>query len=150
MANVVSEIDHKPIIGRQIFDIVTSGMYDNPLMIYREYIQNSVDSIDLAIEKGLIVQESTRIFISLNGNDRSITIEDNGQGLSNDTAHSILTNIGCSPKEGTGQRGFRGIGRLGGLAYCDELVFETRSLNDELVSVIRWSRDEFDAITTDS
>lgn len=150
MANVVSEIEHKPIIGRQIFDIITSGMYDNPLMIYREYIQNSVDSIDLAIEKGLIAQESTRIFISLNGNDRSITIEDNGQGLSNDTAHSILTNIGCSPKEGTGQRGFRGIGRLGGLAYCDELVFETRSLNDELVSVIRWSRDEFDSITTDS
>lgn len=141
---------HKPVIGRQLFDIVTSGMYDNPLMIYREYIQNSVDSIDLAMESGLISSESTKITITLNGHDRSIVIEDNGQGLSNDSAHGILTNLGCSPKEGTSQRGFRGIGRLGGLAYCDELIFETRSPGDELVSVVRWNRKEFDAIASDS
>lgn len=143
-------LESKPVIGRQIFDIVTSGMYDNPLMIYREYIQNSVDSIDLALESELISKESAQIEITLNGHDRSITIEDNGQGLSNDLAHGILTNLGCSPKEGTSQRGFRGIGRLGGLAYCDELVFETRSQGDELVSVVRWNRKEFDAITSDT
>lgn len=143
-------LENRPIIGRQLFDIVTSGMYDNPLMIYREYIQNSVDSIDLAIESRLIAPESAKISITLNGHDRSIVFEDNGQGLDNDTAHGILTNLGCSPKEGTSQRGFRGIGRLGGLAYCDELIFETRSMGDELVSVIRWNRKEFDAIATDA
>ena len=143
-------LENKPVIGRQLFDIVTSGMYDNPLMIYREYIQNSVDSIDMAIESGLISSELAKISITLNGQERSIVIEDNGQGLNNDFAHGILTNLGCSPKEGTNQRGFRGIGRLGGLAYCDELVFETRSMGDELVSVIRWNRKEFDAIATDS
>ncbi|MBT0664498.1 ATP-binding protein [Geobacter pelophilus] len=150
MARVVSEIEKKPVIGRQLFDIVTSGMYDNPLMIYREYIQNSVDSIDLAVESGLIDQTSAHISITLSGHDRSITIEDNGQGLDNDIAHSVLTNIGCSPKEGTNQRGFRGIGRLGGLAYCDELIFETRSKGDELVSVVRWNRKEFDSIAADT
>lgn len=150
MAKQVLDIEHVPVIGRQLFDIVTSGMYDNPLMIYREYIQNSVDSIDLAVENELISKECSQIKITLNGHDRSITIEDNGQGLSNDTAHGILTNLGCSPKEGTNQRGFRGIGRLGGLAYCDELKFETRSLNDEFISVVRWNRKEFDALTTDS
>ena len=125
-------------------------MYDNPLMIYREYIQNSVDSIDLAIENGLISSEAAKISIVLNGQERSIVIEDNGKGLCNNFAHGILTNLGCSPKEGTNQRGFRGIGRLGGLAYCDELIFETRSAGDELVSVVRWNRKEFDAIATDS
>ena len=147
---MVSEIENKPIIGRQLFDIVTSGMYDNPLMIYREYIQNSVDSIDLAIETGLVSQESAKISIVLNGHDRSIVIEDNGQGLHNGTAHAILTNLGCSPKEGTNQRGFRGIGRLGGLAYCDELVFQTRSKGDDLISVVRWNRKDFDDIASDS
>jgi hypothetical protein len=150
MARVVSEIEKKPIIGRQLFDIVTSGMYDNPLMIYREYIQNSVDSIDLAVESGLIDKESAGISITLKGQDRSIVIEDNGQGLNNDIAHGILTNLGCSPKEGMNQRGFRGIGRLGGLAYCDELVFETRSMGDDYISVVRWNRKEFDAIAADS
>lgn len=150
MAPVVPDSKIKPVIGRQLFDIITSGMYDNPLMIYREYIQNAVDSIDLAAEDGSLSLEEARISITLRGQDRSIVIEDNGKGLPNDAAHGILTNLGCSPKEGTSQRGFRGIGRLGGLAYCDELIFETRSVGDEFVSVVCWNRKEFDAIAADS
>jgi molecular chaperone HtpG len=150
MARTVLKKENTPIIGRQLFDIVTSGMYDNPLMIYREYIQNSVDSIDLAIETGLLTQDQAQISIALNGHDRSIIIEDNGTGLNNDIAHGILTNLGCSPKEGTAQRGFRGIGRLGGLAYCDELIFETRIASNELISVVRWNRKEFDKIAADT
>lgn len=149
MAQLVSKIENKPIIGRQILDIVTSGMYDNPLMIYREYIQNSVDSIDHAIDNGFLEPGQERIVITLNGHGRNIVIEDNGFGLSNVVAHAILTNLGCSPKEGKNQRGFRGVGRLGGLAYCDELIFETRSTANEDVSTISWNRREFDAITTD-
>ncbi len=150
MAHVVSEIEKNPIIGRQLFDIITSGMYDNPLMVYREYIQNAVDSIDLAVCEGLLSLENARITINLRGQERCIVIEDNGNGLSNETAHGILINLGCSPKDGYIQRGFRGIGRLGGLAYCDELIFETRSFGDELVSVVRWNRKEFDAMAGDS
>lgn len=150
MARMVSEIEKKPIIGRQLFDIITSGMYDNPLMIYREYIQNAVDSIDLAVEDGLLSLEDARISITLRGQERCIIIEDNGKGLANDASHSILTSLGCSPKEGQNQRGFRGIGRLGGLAYCDELVFETRSAGDNLISVVRWNRNEFDAMAADT
>ena len=151
MARVVPESKvNKPVIGRQLFDIITSGMYDNPLMVYREYIQNAVDSIDLAVEEGILPLDDARISITLRGPERSIVVEDNGKGLSNDTAHGILTNLGCSPKEGTSQRGFRGIGRLGGLAYCDELVFETRSTADEFISVVRWNRKQFDAMAADS
>ena len=150
MARMVPEIENKPIIGRQLFDIITSGMYDNPLMVYREYIQNAVDAIDLAIDGEVLALEDARISITLNGQDRTIIIQDNGHGLSNSTAHSTLTNLGCSPKENQNQRGFRGIGRLGGLAYCDELVFETRSSENELVSVVRWNRKEFDSVAADT
>jgi len=150
MARMVSEIKIIPKIGRQIFDIVTSGMYDNPLMIYREYIQNSVDSIDEAIENGLLELEQAQISITLNGQERSIVIEDNGLGLPNTMAHSVLTNLGCSPKEGKNQRGFRGIGRLGGLAYCDELIFETRSTISEDVAIVSWNLRELDATASNS
>jgi len=150
MVRGVPEIANKPVIGRQLFDIITSGMYDNPLMVYREYIQNAVDSIDLAVAEGQVALEDAKISITLRGQERCITIEDNGKGLSNGTAHSILTNLGCSPKEGQNQRGFRGIGRLGGLAYCDELIFETRSAGDDLISTVRWNRKEFDAMAADT
>ena len=36
----------KLIIGKHILDTLSIGMYNNPLMLFREYIQNSVDSID--------------------------------------------------------------------------------------------------------
>jgi len=150
MAYLVSEVDNTPKIGRQIFDIVTSGMYDNPLMIYREYIQNSVDSIDDSVENGPLEFDQALISITLNGHERSIIIEDNGLGLPNIMAHSVLTNLGCSPKEGKNQRGFRGIGRLGGLAYCDELIFETRSAISEDVAIVSWNLRELDAAASSS
>jgi molecular chaperone HtpG len=147
---MVPELDSRPLIGRQLFDVITSGMYDNPLMIFREYVQNSVDSIDLGIACGLLSLEGAQIVIQLKGEGRCITIQDNGPGLSNQEAHVVLRSLGCSPKEGTTQRGFRGIGRLGGLAYCDELVFETRSHAAEQVAVIAWNRLDFEKIATNA
>ena len=147
---MVPQIEQHPIIGRQLFDVITSGMYDNPLMIFREYIQNAVDSIDLGVEQGAMTLEQSNISIQLQGQDRTITVMDNGVGLSNKDAHIILRSLGCSPKEGTSQRGFRGIGRLGGLAYCDELTFETRSSASEQVAIINWDRNEFEKLSQDT
>ncbi len=136
----------KPVIGRQLFDVLTTGMYDDPLMVFREYVQNSVDSIDSALDTKGLGLEDAKISISLNGHDRSIVIEDNGAGINNIDAGNILINLGCSPKEGKEQRGFRGIGRLGGLAYCQELMFETRSKQDENVFVVTWDRNRFEKL----
>lgn len=149
MAGMVSEINNH-LIGRQLFDVITSGMYDNPLMIFREYVQNSVDSIDLGIEHGTVSLDNAQILIQLHGQDRNITIQDDGLGLSNSDAHIILRTLGCSPKEGTNQRGFRGIGRLGGLAYCDELIFETRSSKEEQVAVVAWDRIAFGKLAAET
>ena len=38
------------IIGKYTLESLTNGMYSNPLDLYREYIQNAVDSIDSAQE----------------------------------------------------------------------------------------------------
>ena len=39
-------------------------------------------------------------------------------------------NIGASDKDGIEERGFRGIGRLGGLAYADKVKFVTSACGD--------------------
>ena len=37
------------VIGKHTLESLTSGMYSDPYVVFREYIQNSVDSVDEAI-----------------------------------------------------------------------------------------------------
>jgi len=64
--------------GMYLLETLTSGMYNDPLSTYREYVQNSVDSID---QSGLSPQEC-EIRIELDPFLRSVTIRDNGPGIS--------------------------------------------------------------------
>ena len=129
----------KPIIGTQLIEIVTSGMYNDPKMLIREYIQNSCDAIDQAVFHDLLSLNEGIIDLKIDGRNRTIVIQDNGMGVRNEDVKKILCSIGFSTKDRSRQRGFRGIGRLGGLGYCENIIFETRSKENEKISVITWN-----------
>lgn len=112
-----------PIIGRHLLDTITTGMYSNPYCIFREYIQNSADAIDKAVLEGTLEKRKGEIRITLEPQEKTITILDNGCGVPSVQAKQTLMSIGNSGKHNTRERGFRGIGRLGGTAYCNTLVF---------------------------
>ena len=126
----------KITIGKYTLESLTTGMYIDPLILFREYIQNSSDAIDDAINKGIITKEESRIDINLDKVNRQIEIIDNGTGISIDRAFKILTDIGNSQKRFTNNKGFRGIGRLGGLSYCDTLVFETTFKGEDKKTIL--------------
>jgi molecular chaperone HtpG len=126
------------ILGKQLLDLVAAGMYSNPLMVIREYVQNATDSLDQAVSSGKIAEHDARIDVAVDGKTRTISIEDNGMGVPGSTVQRTLLSIGASQKNRIANRGFRGIGRLGGLGYCDKLVFETRSSEQEPVVMISW------------
>jgi molecular chaperone HtpG len=126
-------------IGKDVIEILTSGMYVSPVTIYREYIQNSADSIDAARAQQIISpRQRGRVSIDLDHASRSARIRDNGAGIASRSALSTLLSIGASPKRGTHARGFRGVGRLSGLAYCRELEFRTKAAGDEKIATIVW------------
>ncbi|MDE7184617.1 MAG: ATP-binding protein, partial [Lachnospiraceae bacterium] len=52
-------------VGKNILDNLTTGMYSDSKVIYREYIQNACDQIDLAISMGILTanEGSVDIFI---------------------------------------------------------------------------------------
>lgn len=112
-------------VGKHTLESLTTGMYNDPKITYREYIQNSVDSIELAIRDGIITKQDSKIEIIIDNENRSLIIKDNGMGIRCSDVDSILINIGNSQKRHTSNRGFRGIGRLGGLSYCKKLKFIT-------------------------
>ena len=128
--------------GMYLLETLTSGMYNDPLSIYREYIQNSVDSID---QSGWS-PEDTEIKIELNPIQQSVSIYDNGGGISAEKAEKVLSSIGSSEKFGTQQRGFRGIGRLGGIAFAKRVVFRTTAIGEPVVSTQEWDCEELRSI----
>ena len=50
-------------VGRFTLESLTTGMYSDPKIVYREYFQNSVDSIENAVSAGIIKQEEAYIKI---------------------------------------------------------------------------------------
>lgn len=139
----------KPVIGKYVIENLTVGMYDDPLCIYREYIQNSADAIDQAITAGIATKHDASIFIHIDVPRRAITITDNGIGIAQGQVVSVLQNVAESDKEIGKERGFRGIGRLGGLAYCETLVFETSSRGEATRSVMTWNAKELRRTVSD-
>lgn len=127
------------IVGKDLLGLLSSSMYIDPMTIYREYIQNAADSIDEAHRLRLLSTiESGRIDIFVDPINRTVRIRDNGSGIGRDKFEERLTGFGTSAKRGTQARGFRGVGRLAGLGYCQELFFRSREYGDADASEMRW------------
>lgn len=74
-------MNHELVIGKYTLESLTNGMYASPLDLYREYIQNAVDSIDAAIAEKLERPEYFEIAINLDHEKNMLSIFDNGRGL---------------------------------------------------------------------
>ena len=143
----------KPTIGKTVLETLTSGMYDDARFVFREYIQNAADQIDEAVELGILREKSEgKIDIIIDNDNRRITITDNATGVPEKDVVRLLGDVANSQKDTTKRKGFRGIGRLGGLGYCDKLIFETSyqgenvkskmTLNAELLKKIIENRED--------
>ncbi|MGN7126735.1 ATP-binding protein [Methylorubrum thiocyanatum] len=130
-------VEISPYFGGFVLETLTIGMYEESRNAIREYIQNGFDSIQRAVTKlrqldpgeGLI-----RIIFDVEGNE--VRIRDNGAGLSAETAVNTLTSIGASAKDFATDAGFRGIGRLAGVAFCDTLTFTTKAADEPVLTTV--------------
>ncbi len=133
---------HRPVadvtVGSDILEIVGIAMYAEPLVVFRELVQNAADGIDKAIRAGILGSKDGAIAVAFERESRSVRITDNGFGLPNDRFESQMLALGASSKRGDGYRGFRGIGRLAGLGHCRSLVFRSKSRGDRAIYEARW------------
>lgn len=143
-------MNEKIIIGKHTLESLTSGMYSDPYVVFREYIQNSVDSIDAAIENGTLKTGEDQIIVQLRPTEQEIIIRDNGTGISNTEAEKVLISIGNSQKTSDSSRGFRGIGRLAALSYCKQLVFQTSYPGESKATIISIDAEKLSELLLDS
>lgn len=124
------------VIGKNILENLTTGMYYDSKVIYREYIQNACDQIDKAEKQGILQKGEGMVDIDIDVRSRCITITDNATGISKSLFRSQLGDIANSDKVRGEDKGFRGIGRLCGLAYCRTLTFCTTAKGENVKSIM--------------
>lgn len=135
-------------IGKHVIDSLTRSMYEDSRCIYREYIQNAADQIDLAREQHLEENDYYEVHVRIFRNQRRIEIEDTATGVSV-ANRDTLKDVAASKKKREQHKGFRGIGRLGGLGYCSMLIFETSYKGENVKTLMRWDAAKMNSIVDD-
>ena len=142
--------DDTPVIGKHILSTLTIGMYQDPRMIYREYIQNSADQIDTLSEDELEDKLRQTIIIDIDDKNRTVSITDRATGIPQKLFRERLLNVADSHKDPSKNKGFRGIGRLAGLNYCQKLIFESSAVGETTVSRLEMDGSEMIRILHDT
>ena len=133
MSMVLGTEESRVTVGTSVLALVTSGMYNDPMAIYREYIQNAVD------ELARVGASNAKVKINIDQQGNRVSIRDNGPGLTYEECIQDLLPLAQSRKLAGTDRGFRGIGRLCGLAFAQKVTFTTRSNKQDPVTQVVWS-----------
>jgi len=126
----------KGTVGAGIVSIITESLYDKPIVVFREYIQNAVDALDIADS----VENGGDFFAKIWMSDNSLLFLDNGTGIKSDRFQQTMKSIADSGKTKTENLGYKGIGRLSGIPYCSKLSF---------INIIDYGKRNFQEYTID-
>ena len=81
------------IIGKHTLESLTSGMYSDSYVVFREYIQNSVDSIDEAVRLGILTPGAEQNGVRLAPTEKQTASTDNGLGIRSAEVEKTLISI---------------------------------------------------------
>ncbi len=140
----------------QLLHLVTHSLYSNPEIFLRELISNASDACDKLRFEGIDHPEyyeddaHLRVRVSLNKDAKTITISDNGIGL---TQQEAIDNLGTIAKSGTkdfmsklsGDQksdaqliGQFGVGFYSGFIVADKITVQSRRAGADSSEGVRW------------
>ena len=140
----MSEVRKFKTESKRLLDLMINSIYTNKEIFLRELISNASDAIDkyhyLSLtNKDIPAQDSYHIHLSVNKDDRILTIEDNGIGM---TYEEVINNLGTIAKSGSLEFlnnlkeeqakdidiiGQFGVGFYSAFMVSDKVVVETKS-----------------------
>jgi len=113
----------------RVLKILTRDIYDSPLALLRENVQNAYDAVRMRFANSGTLAEGGRIDVNLNGD--TVTISDNGIGMTETVLRENFWKAGSSGKNSAeakkaGVVGTFGIGAMANFGVCRQLTVETR------------------------
>jgi len=133
------------VIGPRLLETLTTALYEDPIIIFREYVQNSVDAYNMAIDTDQSNEfEGFSVDIRIDRKRCNIQILDNGYGIPEKEFLDKMTTIGASVKNRfINQIGFRGIGRLSAMPLCKRLKFINKPKGLNKCLIFTWDGEKF-------
>lgn len=130
---------YKSRIGKDQMRQYMGSLYENSMVVYREYLQNACDAVEQALQMRLIPnRRQANIAVNIDTYNKTITIEDVGVGIERKNIGDYLVSVASSQKYGQGLVGRHGIGRLNGANYCDQIIYETSYSGEPIKSTLIW------------
>ena len=114
---------------KRVLEILTSEIYDSPLALLRENLQNAYDAVRMRFAKSGTLENGGRIDILVENG--SIEVTDNGIGMTEDVLRENFWKAGSSGKHSDSARkagvvGTFGIGAMANFGVCTQLTVETK------------------------
>lgn len=143
---------------KQLLNLMIHSLYSNKEIFLRELVSNASDAIDKlrfaqVKEPELNTGEELHIRVAFNNDEKTITITDNGIGMSYD---EVIENVGTIAKSGTkafleklsgddkkdaNLIGQFGVGFYSAFIVADKVTLETRKAGLEKTLGVRWVSD---------
>jgi len=131
----------------RLLETLTTALYQDPIIFFREYVQNSIDAyIDATRDDKSKEFNGFSVKIRVDKDKSNITIEDNGYGIKEGEFLIKMNRIGESDKNREDQIGFRGIGRLSAMPLCEELIFENKPQGINKRLIFKWNGNKFNEL----
>lgn len=144
---------------KQILHLVTHSLYSNKEIFLRELVSNASDACDKlrfeALDKAELFEDqpNLEVRVSFDAERRTVTISDNGIGMS---AEEAIAHLGTIAKSGTREFmaklegdqkkdanliGQFGVGFYSGFIVADRITVETRRAGLPAEAGVRWSSE---------
>ena len=130
-----------------ILRIISKEVYDTPFAFIRENVQNAVDAVRIRAHREGVSLADSRYRIDVIAESRTITVQDNGIGMSSDHLQRLFWTIGASGKRtaealAAGCVGTFGIGGFANFGVCESLEVISQSRDGDPGILTRLSQEE--------
>jgi molecular chaperone HtpG len=131
----------------RILKILATEIYDSPLALLRENVQNAYDAVRMRFAESGTLETGGHISITLDGD--VLVITDNGIGMSEEVLRENFWKAGSSGKNSAEARkagvvGTFGIGAMANFGVCQSLKVETRAEGTQELLTSVADRDSLD------